>query len=84
MNCREISLGDVIHVKHGFAFKSLHFSNNGEYILFAASPHHDWSSDYEIFIKSFSGGKAVRLTFHPGSDIWPDLFIPVERRNAVH
>lgn len=59
------------------------WSNNGEYILFAASPHHNWNSDYEIYIKSFNGGEAVRLTFHPGSDIWPDLFIPVERRNAM-
>lgn len=53
------------------------WSNDGEYIVFAASPHHDaHTSDYEIYIKSTKGGKAVRLTFHPGSDIWPDIFIP--------
>ncbi|UCC41838.1 MAG: PD40 domain-containing protein [Candidatus Aminicenantes bacterium] len=52
------------------------WSNNGDYIVFAASPSFDWSSDYEIFIKSASGGEAVRLTFHSASDIWPDIFIP--------
>jgi Tol biopolymer transport system component len=52
------------------------WSNNGEYIVFAASPDPDKkTSDYEIYIKPFKGEKAVRLTFHPGTDIWPDLFI---------
>jgi len=55
------------------------WSNDGEYILFAASPLFDWSSDYEIYIKPSSGGEAVRLTFHPAADIWPDLFIPQEK-----
>jgi Tol biopolymer transport system component len=59
------------------------WSNNGEYILFAASPRQNWNSDYEIYIKSFNRGKAVRLTFHPGSDTWPDLFIPDEKRNVM-
>lgn len=60
------------------------WSNDGEYIVFAASPHHDrTTSDYEIYIKSVKGGKAVRLTFHPGSDTWPDLFIPVKKRKAI-
>lgn len=53
------------------------WSNDGEYIVFAASPHAEAAtSDYEIFIKSASGGEAVRLTFHSGSDIWPDLYVP--------
>jgi Tol biopolymer transport system component len=60
------------------------WSNDGKYIVFAASPNPDQTtSDYEIYIKSVQGGKAVRLTFHPGSDIWPDLFIPVKRRKPV-
>ena len=33
MSWRDITLGDAIHVKHGFAFKSRHFSDNGEYIV---------------------------------------------------
>ena len=33
MSWREIILGDAIHVKHGFAFKGQHFSDNGEYIV---------------------------------------------------
>ena len=33
MSWREIIIGDAIHVKHGFAFKSQHFSDNGEYIV---------------------------------------------------
>jgi type I restriction enzyme S subunit len=33
MSWRDITLGDAIHVKHGFAFKSQHFSDNGEYIV---------------------------------------------------
>lgn len=53
------------------------WSDNGKYIVFAASPHHDSNtSDYEIYIKPLGGGEAVRLTFHPRSDIWPDLFVP--------
>jgi len=53
------------------------WSNDGKYIVFAASPDADRTTgDYEIYIKPVQGGKAVRLTFHPGSDIWPDHFIP--------
>lgn len=53
------------------------WSDNGEYIVFAASPQVDpHTNDYEIYIKSTQGGDAVRLTFHPQSDIWPDLFLP--------
>ncbi|MDD2465359.1 MAG: restriction endonuclease subunit S [Simplicispira sp.] len=33
MSWREIQLGDAIHVKHGFAFKGQHFSDNGEKIV---------------------------------------------------
>lgn len=51
------------------------WSRDGRYIVFGASPHPDTNtSDYEIFIKPLSGGEAVRLTFHPQSDIWPDIF----------
>ncbi len=60
------------------------WSDNGEYIVFAASPHHDSNtSDYEIYIKPSIGGEAVRLTFHPKSDIWPDLFISEKKGKAV-
>jgi type I restriction enzyme S subunit len=33
MTWREITLGDAIHVKHGFAFKGQHFSDSGEYVV---------------------------------------------------
>ncbi|MFV2068759.1 MAG: restriction endonuclease subunit S, partial [Pirellulales bacterium] len=33
MSGREINLGDAIHVKHGFAFKSQYFSDSGEYVV---------------------------------------------------
>ena len=33
MSWHEIIFGDAIHVKHGFAFKGQHFSDNGEYIV---------------------------------------------------
>ncbi|NOR49015.1 MAG: restriction endonuclease subunit S [Methanosarcinaceae archaeon] len=33
MSWHDITLGDAIHVKHGFAFKGQHFSDNGEYIV---------------------------------------------------
>jgi len=62
------------------------WSNDGEYIVFAASPDFShWTSDYEIYIKPFKGGKAVRLTFHSGTDKWPDIFIPlnVKKRKIV-
>ena len=33
MGWREITLGDAIRVKHGFAFKSQHFSASGEFVV---------------------------------------------------
>jgi len=33
MSWEEISLGDAIHIKHGFAFKSQYFSENGKYVV---------------------------------------------------
>lgn len=33
MNWRTISLGEAIHVKHGFAFESKFFGNTGDYIV---------------------------------------------------
>lgn len=51
------------------------WSNDGEYIIFGASPFFDWESDYDIYIKAFEGGEAVRLTSDPASDTWPDLYI---------
>lgn len=57
------------------------WSNDGKYIVFAASPNPErTTSDYEIYIKPVEGGEAVRLTFHSGSDIWPDIFIPERDR----
>lgn len=52
------------------------WSNDGEYIVFGASPQADiGASDYEIYIKPFKGGSSVRLTFDPATDIWPDILI---------
>ena len=33
MGWHEVTLGDAIHVKHGFAFKSQYFSDSGEFIV---------------------------------------------------
>lgn len=33
MSWREITLGDAIHVRHGFAFKGQHFSDTGEHLV---------------------------------------------------
>lgn len=56
------------------------WSDNGEYIVFGASPQPDiHASDYEIYIKPVKGGNSIRLTFDPAADIWPDIFIPEER-----
>ena len=33
MNWREITLGDEIEIKHGFAFKSQYFADSGRYVL---------------------------------------------------
>lgn len=52
------------------------WSNDGRYVVFAASPEFDWESDYEIFLKPFDSGEAIRLTHDPAPDSWPDLFIP--------
>lgn len=51
------------------------WSNDGEYIIFGASPFFDWESDYDLYIKAFEGGEAIRLTSDPASDTWPDLYI---------
>lgn len=57
------------------------WSPDGQYVVFAASPHQmPRTGDYEIYITSLGEGKTVRLTFHPSSDIWPDIFIP--RKNV--
>ncbi|MGB7297196.1 MAG: hypothetical protein WBC70_16565 [Candidatus Aminicenantales bacterium] len=51
------------------------WSRDGKSVVFAASPSSDRGmSDYEIFIKPVDGGEAVRLTFHPATDSWPDIF----------
>jgi len=50
------------------------WSPNGNTMVFAASPYHNrQTSDYEIYIKPLKGGEAVRLTFHPATDSWPDI-----------
>jgi Tol biopolymer transport system component len=50
------------------------WSPDGNHIVFAASPSSDRRiSDYEIFIKPVKGGEAVRLTFDPATDTWPDI-----------
>ena len=41
MSWREITLGDAIHVKHGFAFKGQHFSDKGEYIVLTPGNFHE-------------------------------------------
>ncbi len=52
------------------------WSNDGKYIVFAASPLADRNlSDYEIYIKPVKGGEAVRLTFQGATDTWPDIFM---------
>ena len=33
MSWREISLGDVLHIKHGYAFKSQYFSDTGDFVV---------------------------------------------------
>lgn len=41
MSWREIALGDVIHIKHGYAFKSQHFVDDGEYIVLTPGNIHE-------------------------------------------
>jgi Tol biopolymer transport system component len=51
------------------------WSEDGNHMVFAASPSPNrQKSDYEIFITPLKGGQAVRLTFHPATDTWPDIF----------
>jgi len=50
------------------------WSRDGNFIVFAASPSSNRQiSDYEIYIKPVKKGEAVRLTFHPATDTWPDI-----------
>lgn len=41
MSWRQITLGDAIHVKHGFAFKGEYFSDNGEYVVLTPGNFHE-------------------------------------------
>ena len=41
MSWSEIALGDAIHVKHGYAFKSEFFSNKGDYIVLTPGNFHE-------------------------------------------
>lgn len=41
MSWQEITLGDAIHIKHGFAFKSKHFINDGKYIVLTPGNFHE-------------------------------------------
>lgn len=41
MSWREISLGDAIRVKHGFAFKGEYFSDSGEYVVLTPGNFHE-------------------------------------------
>ena len=41
MNWVALRLGDVIDIKHGFAFKGEHFANSGEYILLSPGNCHE-------------------------------------------
>lgn len=61
------------------------WSNGGRYFVFAASSSlNRLTSDYEIFIKPAKGGDAVRLTFHPSTDKWPDIFVKMDEELVVH
>ena len=41
MSWREIRLGDAIHVKHGFAFKSRYFTDSGNLIVLTPGNFHE-------------------------------------------
>lgn len=41
MSWREIALGEAIHVKHGYAFKSEFFSSKGDYIVLTPGNFHE-------------------------------------------
>ena len=41
MSWRQITLGEAMHIKHGFAFKGQHFSDNGEYIVLTPGNFHE-------------------------------------------
>jgi type I restriction enzyme, S subunit len=41
MTWRTISLGDGIHIRHGFAFKSQYFSEDGKYIILTPGNFHE-------------------------------------------
>lgn len=41
MGWRDMELGDAIHVKHGFAFKSYYFSDNGDFVVLTPGNFHE-------------------------------------------
>ncbi|MFH0953817.1 MAG: hypothetical protein V1873_05775, partial [Verrucomicrobiota bacterium] len=64
------------------AFKYEYFprvSNDGRYLIFGASTggHEHDTSDYEVFLWKIGdpATNVVRLSFHTGNDMWPDLWL---------
>ncbi len=55
------------------------FSNDGRWLIWgaAAEGHEHDRADYEIFLWEIGTPweQATRLTYHPGNDNWPDLWI---------
>ena len=41
MGWQDMELGDAIHVKHGFAFKSHYFSDNGDFVVLTPGNFHE-------------------------------------------
>jgi type I restriction enzyme S subunit len=41
MNWREMTLGEAIHIKHGFAFKSKWFTDSGKYVVLTPGNFHE-------------------------------------------
>jgi Tol biopolymer transport system component len=55
------------------------FSNDGRWFIWgaAAEGHEHDRADYEIFVWEVDTpwDQAIRLTYHPGNDNWPDLWV---------
>ncbi len=74
--------GRHVFMDHPGAYGHSYFpklSSDGRWLIWgaAAEGHEQDQADYEIFVWAVGAPweQAVRLTYHPGNDSWPDLWV---------
>jgi hypothetical protein len=79
-------LYEIVKIRYDHTYFP-NLSRDMRYLIFGACPsdqHNQDTSDYEIFIMKMENLEPVwdlpiRLTYDPGTDRWPDIFIPLDK-----